>query len=256
MDIIKYDFRSKEIRVLEINGEPWFVAKDVCLVLEIHWSGVKTLNQIQEDWKGVGNIPTPGGEQSLAIINEAALFKLAFRSNKPEAEHLTNWVAGEVLPSIRKTGSYGKSQIEHETETEKSLIFLKFVADDLGVNEGSRIQMYKALAPEIGCQSVMKALPDYTEERVTMSLTTLLKREGMKLSARKAFPMLIESGLVEIKFRPSTTKGTKPFKSLTPKGLHYGKNLISSANQKETQPHFYEDRFDELIEFLKIPEAV
>ena len=103
------------IRTEMVNGEPWFVAKDVAQALGITWNG-KTLASIPERWKGMRNFLTPssgtrgGGEQSLAIINEAALYKLAFRSNKPNADQFVNWVAGEVLPSIRRTGTYSGTQ--------------------------------------------------------------------------------------------------------------------------------------------------
>ena len=57
-------------------------------------------------WKGVGNFPTPGGNQDLVTINEPAVYKLGFRSRKPEADRFSTWVAGDVLPSIRKKGYY------------------------------------------------------------------------------------------------------------------------------------------------------
>ena len=108
------------IRTEMVNGEPWFVAKDVAQALGITWNG-KTLASIPERWKGMRHFLTPssgtrgGGDQSLAIINEAALYKLAFRSNKPNADRFVNWVAGEVLPSIRRTGSYsGTPSAERE----------------------------------------------------------------------------------------------------------------------------------------------
>lgn len=99
------------IRTEMVDGKPWFVAKDVANALEITWSG-HTLDSIPEDWKGMVKLTTPssgnrgGGTQALAIINEAALYKLAFSSNKPQADIFVNWVAGEVLPAIRRTGSY------------------------------------------------------------------------------------------------------------------------------------------------------
>lgn len=109
------------VRTEVIDGEPWFVAKDVALALELTWSG-HTLDSIPEEWKGMVKLTTPssgtrgGGVQTLAIINEAALYKLAFRSNKPNADRFVNWVAGEVLPSVRRTGSYS---IAPQEEREK-----------------------------------------------------------------------------------------------------------------------------------------
>lgn len=104
-------FGGAHIRMQMIDGEPWFVAKDVAFALDITWSG-HTLDAIPEDWKGMVNLTTPssgergGGTQTLTVINEAALYKLAFRSNKPEADRFVNWVAGTLLPTLRKTGRY------------------------------------------------------------------------------------------------------------------------------------------------------
>lgn len=99
------------IRTQQVNDEPWFVAKDVVAALGIGWNGT-TLASIPDEWKGMRTFRTlssgtrGGGEQMLTVINEAALYKLAFRSNKPQADAFVNWVAGEVLPSIRRTGFY------------------------------------------------------------------------------------------------------------------------------------------------------
>lgn len=100
-----------DIRSEVINGEPWFVAKDIASALDISWNG-KTLSSIPKEWQGMRKFHTPcgeyqgGGEQLLTVINESAMYKLVFRSNKPEADRFVNWVAGEVLPSIRRTGTY------------------------------------------------------------------------------------------------------------------------------------------------------
>ena len=105
------------VRTETVNGEIWFVAKDVARALDITWSG-HTLDSIPQGWQGMVNLTTPcgnyqgGGLQSLKVINEAGLYKLAFRSNKPEADQFVNWVAGTVLPSIRRTGSYTAGQQE------------------------------------------------------------------------------------------------------------------------------------------------
>lgn len=108
MKVYTFNQFDHELRVGEINGEPWFVAKDVCASLNIAWSGSSvTLRQIPEDWKGVLNFKTPGGNQPLTVISEAGLYKLAFRCQSSEvADQFTNKVASEILPSIRKTGRY------------------------------------------------------------------------------------------------------------------------------------------------------
>lgn len=119
------------IRTEVINNEPWFVAKDVAMALDIDWSG-KTLKSIPEEWKGMGNLPTPssgtrgGGTQQVTLINESAMYKLAFRSNKPEADRFVNWIAGEVLPSIRRTGTYSSNSVQTPVEEKKKLPLPKF----------------------------------------------------------------------------------------------------------------------------------
>ena len=98
-------YGQKEIRTVKIGDEIWFAGKDICEGLDIAWTS-RTLDPIKSDWKRVMNLITPRGNQDLTVISEAAVYKLAFRSRKPEAEKFTDWIAGEVLPQIRKTGKY------------------------------------------------------------------------------------------------------------------------------------------------------
>lgn len=101
-----FQFQNHPIRT-QLEGDTlWFVAKDVCSALGIDWSG-KTLSVIPDSWQSMGKFPTlRRGEQTVKRILEPAVYKLAFRSNKPEADAFTNWIASEVVPSIRKTGRY------------------------------------------------------------------------------------------------------------------------------------------------------
>lgn len=112
---VPFAFESHQIRtVVNGNGNPWFVARDVCGALCISWNGMKTLVAIPDEWKRVGKLPTPyvkdgvtiKNRQNAALINEPAVYKLAFRSNKPEADRFTNWVASEVIPALRRTGKF------------------------------------------------------------------------------------------------------------------------------------------------------
>lgn len=95
-----------EIRTAVINDEPMFCLADVCKALELTQPS-KVKERLNS--KGVNIIPTltKGGEQKLLYINESNLYKTIFQSRKESAERFTDWVTGEVLPSIRKTGSYG-----------------------------------------------------------------------------------------------------------------------------------------------------
>ncbi|WP_197468137.1 BRO-N domain-containing protein, partial [Fictibacillus phosphorivorans] len=100
-----FDFRGQQLRVVEQNNGPWFVAKDVCNILELSNSRM-ALQRLEEDEKGVSTIDTPGGRQNLSIVNESGLYELIFASRKIEAKTFKKWVKQEVLPSIRKHGAY------------------------------------------------------------------------------------------------------------------------------------------------------
>lgn len=110
MKVFTFNENNQTIRVDAEGDNLWFVAKDVCQALGIGWRG-DTLAYIPEDWKGLRKFRTPGGEQQLTVISEAGMYKLAFRCQSSErADKFTNWVAGEVLPSLRKTGRYELGQ--------------------------------------------------------------------------------------------------------------------------------------------------
>ena len=96
------------------NGEPWFVAADVCRVLDIKNPSDTINKRLDSDERGIEIIYTPSGDQEMLVVNESGLYNLIFRSTKPEAKKFRKWVTEEVLPSIRKTGSYSitKSPIE------------------------------------------------------------------------------------------------------------------------------------------------
>lgn len=105
--MIPFTFENKPIRIVpDAAGEPWFVAPDVCRVLEMA-NVTMALRILDEDEKGLNSIETLGGRQDLNCISEPGLYKLMARSRKPEARRFDRWVRHEVLPSIRKTGGYG-----------------------------------------------------------------------------------------------------------------------------------------------------
>lgn len=105
-----FQFSDLDVRTaVDDNDNVWFCAKDVCEALDIVWKGsTETLQNMPENWKGVLKLRTPGGEQDAVFINLSGLYHLIFRSNKPKAREFSDWVCGEVLPTIHKHGFYGK----------------------------------------------------------------------------------------------------------------------------------------------------
>lgn len=109
-----------EIRTVEVDGEPWLVGKDVAQAL-----GYKdTVNALkshvdEEDKRGGWQITTPSGEQQMTIINESGLYSLVLSSKLPGAKKFRRWVTAEVLPNIRRTGSYS---VKPMTEYQKMIV--------------------------------------------------------------------------------------------------------------------------------------
>lgn len=94
------------VRTVEINGEPWIIGKDVALALGYRNPQEAIRTHVDEDDKGVSEILTPGGKQSVPIINESGLYSLVLSSKLPNAKKFRRWVTSEVLPSIRRHGAY------------------------------------------------------------------------------------------------------------------------------------------------------
>lgn len=105
-NLTTFNFNNNQVRTVLINNEPWFVASDVCAALTIasHRDAISSLDE--EDRDAVGITDAIGRTQETAVVNESGLYNLIFRSRKPEAKAFKKWVTSEVLPSIRKTGSY------------------------------------------------------------------------------------------------------------------------------------------------------
>lgn len=103
--LTNYVFEEHLVRVIERNGEPWFVGKDVCAVLGIK-DHAQALDALDDDEKGGYTIPTIKGEREAICISAPGIHNLAFRSRKPEAKRFRRWVTHEVLPAILKTGRY------------------------------------------------------------------------------------------------------------------------------------------------------
>lgn len=108
-----FDFNRNPVRVVVQDGEPWFVASDLCQVLEIRNTS-DALSRLDDEEKAIATADTPGGKQSVSIVSESGMYSLVLTSRKAEAKAFKRWITGTVLPEIRKTGSYngGKGQAE------------------------------------------------------------------------------------------------------------------------------------------------
>ncbi len=104
--VLSFEFGEQQLRTAVTDeDEPMFCGKDVCQLLDIVNSR-DALLRLDDDEKGVANTDTLGGLQEMVFVTESGLYKLIFTSRKPVAKEFTNWVTKEVLPQIRRTGSY------------------------------------------------------------------------------------------------------------------------------------------------------
>lgn len=102
------DPEKEKFRVIDKKGEPWFLLSEVCTKIGIS-NPAAAAARLDDDEKGIISIDTLGGHQNKRIINESGLYSLILTSRKPEAKQFKKWITSEVLPSIRKTGSYGNT---------------------------------------------------------------------------------------------------------------------------------------------------
>ena len=105
-DLQIFIYSGAQLRTIQQPDGLWWVLRDVCEVLGLS-TPAKVAERLDDDEKGVSLIHTPGGKQEMTIINEPGLYSVILRSDKPEAKAFKRWVVHEVLPSIRKNGSYG-----------------------------------------------------------------------------------------------------------------------------------------------------
>lgn len=125
-----FKFEKSNVRTLQINNDPWFVGKDVATILGYSNTRDTLSNHVDDEDKGVAKLDTPGGKQNQTIINESGLYSLILSSKMPNAKKFKHWVTSEVLPAIRKTGSYQTknkrlSIMEDNAATHKASILYK-----------------------------------------------------------------------------------------------------------------------------------
>lgn len=180
-----------QVRVVDVNGEPWFVARDVCECLELTNTS-QTLSYLDDDEKGITTNDTPGGQQEMSIVSEAGLYSLILRSRKPEAKAFKRWITHEVLPSIRRAGSYGQWNLPRVPKSFPDA--LRMIAD---IEEEKQLALeqrdyYKRTKAEIG--SRREATSMATASAAIRQRDALADKlgEGKHYKQVKAIPWLLE----------------------------------------------------------------
>jgi hypothetical protein len=160
--IMPFTYEDRAVRTVQINDEPWFIAKDVCDVLGVA-NPRETLRNFPENEKGVSTTDTLGGPQEMLVVNEPGLYRLIFQSRKPEAERFKTWVFAEVLPRIRRTGNYGNAP----GGVDAGEIYSLFSGDPaMTIRRVNKLIYYIALNPPLANTDIAKLL-DANESSVS-----------------------------------------------------------------------------------------
>lgn len=173
-----FNFGNNEVRVLEINNEPWFVAKDVCDVLEIG-NPSQALSRLDDDERNTIILNEGIGNPQKSIVNEPGLYTLILGSRKPDAKQFKRWVTHEVIPSIRKHGAYMTPQKIEEVLLNPDTIIQ--IATQLKEEQTKRREAE---------QIIEKQKPKVLfADSVSASNTSILIRELAKLISQNGIPI-------------------------------------------------------------------
>lgn len=186
-EIQTFNYNSNEVRTIQRDGEPWFVLRDVCGVLALG-TPAKVAERLDEDEKGVSQIHTPGGDQSMTIINESGLYNVILRSDKPEAKPFRKWVTSDVLPTIRRHGMYATAETVE-----------KMLADP-----DTTIKLLETIKAELEARKALEAQAESDKPKVLFAdavsashtsilvgdLAKLLRQNGVEIGQNRLFRFL------------------------------------------------------------------
>ena len=195
------------LRTVIKDGEPWFVASDVCQILDVGNTSLAVNGRadregsgLDVDDRGIATVNTPFGEQQMVIVSEFGFYALAFKSRKPEAKKFKRWVTHDVIPSIRKTGSYTATPSFKVPQTLSEA--LRLAADLSDKVEAQALQIEHQ-------RPAVEFVERFVEAKQTQNLRDVAKVIGIKQN--DFVDLLISKGVL---FR---SRG-----KLTPKAEHMG----------------------------------
>lgn len=175
------------IRVSTVEGEPWFVAKDVCDALGIS-KYRDAVSRLDDDERGSVLVDTLGGAQETSTVSEPGLYKLIMRSRKPEAKAFQRWVTHEVLPAIRKTGGYIAAK--HDETPEQIMARAVIVAQDT-------IERQKRQLDELKPKAMFAdAVAASDGTCLVGELAKMIRQNGVEIGQNRLFDVLRARGFL------------------------------------------------------------
>lgn len=184
------------IRIIERNGEPWFVAADVCRALEIS-NNRDAISRIDEDEKDVALTDTLRGKQNMTIVNEPGLYALVIGSRKPEAKLFKRWITHEVIPSIRKHGAYMTPETIEKTLTDPDFIIR--LATQLKDEQAKRVALEAKVEADAPKVLFADSVAASKQSILIGELAKLLRQNGVNIGQNRLFAKLREEGYLGTK---------------------------------------------------------
>ncbi len=182
---------NKPIRSVLVNDDPWFVAKDVCDVLDIANSR-DAVGRLDDDERGVVSTDTLGGNQEMQAVNESGLYSLVLGSRKPEAKAFKRWITHEVIPSIRRHGAYlTPSTIEEVLLNPDTIIK---IATQLKVEQEERKRLEAQVIADRPKVLFAEALEVSDNAILIGELAKILKQNGINIGPNRLFEQLRQDG--------------------------------------------------------------
>lgn len=181
-DIQIFNYQNNEVRTVEMNGEPWFVLKDVCEVLGLTDTG-RTAERLDPDELTRTTLVSGGQNREMFVINESGLYNVILRSDKPEAKPFRKWVTSEVLPSIRKHGAYMTPEtLQAAILNPDTLIQL---CQQIKAEQDKNAVLTAANSQLTVEKQIMQPKADYFDELVDRNLLTSFRETAKQLEIKE-----------------------------------------------------------------------
>jgi anti-repressor protein len=226
-----FQYQDHQVRTVIKDGEPWFVAKDVCEILEIT-NPTMALQRLDDDERAKFNL---GRQGETNIVNEPGLYTLILGSRKPEAKQFKRWVTHEVIPSIRKTGSYSIKKLDSymiDDPIERAKRWIEEQEEKLAIQQQLQIAAPKAEMYDVALSadnaqtmSIVAKTLGYGRNK----LFAFLREQGVLRQNNEPYQEFIDRGYFRIRQVPisrSVGVQNKPQTLVTAKGMDYIAKLL------------------------------
>lgn len=221
-ELKQFNFENNQVRTLLINDEPWFVGKDVADILGYQNSSRDINRHVdEEDRQNYQNGTSEINNRGMTIINESGLYSLVLSSKLPNAKKFKHWVTSEVLPQIRKTGSYATPQLTGEELMAKALIEAKSVL------ERQNKQIIEMKPKAIFADAVATS----DTSILIGDLAKLIKQNGTDIGQKRLFERMRNDGYL---IKTGTSKNMPTQKAME-KGLFEVKERVISNPDGSTR---------------------